>query len=176
MSTQDEPRLVRFGLFELDLVTGELRKRGIKIPLQEQPFQVLATLVAQPGELVTREELRKKLWRDAVFVDFDDGLNKAVGKIRHALGDLAESPRFVETLERRGYRFIAQVERVVHGPASPVAPRPATRVARVIWGDRTIAIPEGTHLIGRDPVATVWIDIRPSSRAATPRSSRTPSP
>jgi DNA-binding winged helix-turn-helix (wHTH) protein len=114
------PRLVRFGIFELDLETGELRRKGARVPLQEQPFQVLAELVRRPGELVTREQLRARLWPAAVFVDFDHGLNKAVGKVRDALGDLAERPRFVETLERRGYRFIAQVERARVG-------RPARR-------------------------------------------------
>ena len=103
--------LVRFGVFELDLATGELWKRGAKVAMQEQPFQVLARLVERPGELVTREELRRSLWPDAVFVDLDHGLNKAVAKIRRVLGDLAGSPRHVETLERRGYRFIAAVER-----------------------------------------------------------------
>ena len=103
--------LVRFGVFELDLATGALRKRGARVPLQEQSFQVLARLVTRPGELVTREELRRALWPDAVFVDLDHGLNKAVAKIRRVLGDLAGSPRYVETLERRGCRFIASVER-----------------------------------------------------------------
>ena len=112
LCARERARLVRFGLFELDLRTGELRKRGVRIARQEQPFQVLAMLVARPGDLVPREALRAALWPDAVFVDFDHGLNKAVGKIRRALGDLADSPRFVETLERRGYRFIATVERV----------------------------------------------------------------
>ena len=119
---------VRFGVFELDLATGELWKRGAKVALQEQPFQVLARLVARPGELVTREELRRALWPDAVFVDFDHGLNKAVVKIRRALGDLAESPRYVETLERRGCRFIAAVERAAAELAAARAiPFPALR-------------------------------------------------
>lgn len=157
-------RLVRFGLFELDLTTGELRKKGAKVALQEQPFQVLAMLVAQPGELVTREQPRQKLWADAVFVDFDHGLNKAVGKIRRALGDLAESPRFVETLERRGYRFIAPVEHVADTPSpSPAAAMPAL-VARLVWDDRPIPLERGTHLIGRDPASTVWVDSTVVSR------------
>ena len=136
----------------------------MKVALQEQPFQVLAMLVARPGDLVTREELRQKLWPDAVFVDFDHGLNKAVGKIRRALGDLAESPRYIETLERRGYRFIAPVEEV--GPATGrVAARlaPAT-VVRLIWDDRSIPLADGEHLIGRDPAATIWIDSSTVSR------------
>jgi TolB-like protein/DNA-binding winged helix-turn-helix (wHTH) protein/Flp pilus assembly protein TadD len=101
---------LRFGVFELDLRAGELRKHGLRVRLQEQPFQVLATLLEHPGEVVTREELQKKLWPADTFVDFDHGLNKTINKIREALGDSAESPRFVETVARRGYRFIAEVK------------------------------------------------------------------
>src|SRR6266852_6336432 len=100
---------LRFGVFELDLRAGELRKRGLRIRFQEQPFQLLAMLLEHPGEVVTREELQKKLWPADTFVDFDHGLNKAINKIREALGDSAESPRFVETVARRGYRFIVDV-------------------------------------------------------------------
>jgi TolB-like protein/DNA-binding winged helix-turn-helix (wHTH) protein/Tfp pilus assembly protein PilF len=103
-------RRLHFGVFELDLRAGELRKRGLRIPLQEQPFQVLAMLVEHSGEVITREELQKKLWPADTFVDFDHGLNKAINKIRTALGDSAESPRFLETVARRGYRFLAEVK------------------------------------------------------------------
>ena len=103
------PGRLRFGIFEADLRTGELRKRGVRVRLQEQPFHVLAVLLARPGELVTRDELRGGLWSVDTFVDFEHGLNKAINKIREALGDSAESPRFVETVPRRGYRFIADV-------------------------------------------------------------------
>src|SRR6266487_4675023 len=99
-----------FGVFELDLRAGELRKHGLRVRLQEQPFQVLAILLEHRGELVTREEFQKKLWPADTFVDFDHGLNKAINKIRDALGDSAESPRFVETVARRGYRFVAEVK------------------------------------------------------------------
>ena len=99
--------LVRFGLFEADLKSGELRKNGVKIRLPGQPFEVLALMLERPGEVVTREELQKRLWPDGTFVDFDHSVNNAINKIREALGDSAESPRFVETLARRGYRFIA---------------------------------------------------------------------
>ncbi len=99
----------RFGAFEVDLRAGELRRQGRKIKLQEQPLQVLAMLLQRPGEVVTREELRAKLWPADTFVDFDHGLNKAINKIREALGDSADNPRFIETLPRRGYRFIAPV-------------------------------------------------------------------
>ena len=105
-------KVVRFETFELNLKTGELRKGGVRIRLQEQSFQVLAALLDRPGKLVTREALRERLWPDDTFVDFDKGLNIAVSKLRQALGDSAEEPRFVETLPRRGYRFIGPVERL----------------------------------------------------------------
>lgn len=101
--------VVRFGLFELDLRGGELRKSGIKIKLQDQPFQVLTMLLERPGEIVTREALQKRLWPQDTFVDFDLSLNSAVKKLRQALGDDSENPRFIETLYRRGYRFIGQL-------------------------------------------------------------------
>src|SRR5580700_5542799 len=101
---------LRFGVFELDLRAGELRKHGLLVRLQEQPFQVLTTLLEHSGEVVTREELQKKLWPANTFVDFDHGLNKAINKIRDALGDSAESPRFVETVARHGYRFLGEVK------------------------------------------------------------------
>src|SRR5438445_978611 len=104
-------RIVRFGVFEADLQAGELRKSGVRIRLQEQPFQVLAFLLEHPGDVVTREELRQKLWQADTFVDFDHSLNTAINKLREALGDSASSPRYVETLARRGYRFLAPLER-----------------------------------------------------------------
>ena len=123
---RDVPGRLRFGIFEADLRTGELMKRGARIRLQEQPFQVLAVLLAKPGELVTRDELQRRLWTADTFVDFDHGLNKAINKIREALGDSAESPRFVETVARRGYRFIADVAVVDLQPAPPDTKAPST--------------------------------------------------
>ena len=113
------PRCVKFGLFAADLRSGELTKQGKRIPLQEQPFQLLSMLLQRPGELVTREEVHQKLWPRTI-VDFDHGLNKAISKIRDALGDSAENPRFVETVARRGYRFLADV-REERDPESPTA-------------------------------------------------------
>ena len=114
-------RLVRFGTFEVDLPAGELRKSGVKLKLTGQPFQVLTILLERPGEVVTREELQKRLWPDT-FVDVDHNLNTAINKIREVLGDSAESPRFVETLPRRGYRFVAATGRfdATHSEARPV--------------------------------------------------------
>jgi DNA-binding winged helix-turn-helix (wHTH) protein len=110
--SSSESRLLRFGVFEVDLAAGELRKNGARIRLQEQPFQVLAALLQNAGQVVTRENLRETIWPADTFVDFDHSLNTAVNKIRESLGDSASSPRFVETLARRGYRFIAPVDRI----------------------------------------------------------------
>ncbi len=100
---------IRFGIFEVDLQAGELRRQGIRVKLQQQPFEVLAMLLEHPGEVVTREEIQKRLWPADTFVDFDRGLNRATNRLRESLGDEADSPRFIETLPRRGYRFIAPV-------------------------------------------------------------------
>jgi len=107
----ERPSRVRFSTYEADLRTGELRKHGNRLRLQEQPFQVLSLLLERPGELVTREELRQKLWPADTFVDFDHSLNTAINKLRETLGDSSSEPRYIETLPRRGYRFIAAVER-----------------------------------------------------------------
>jgi Tol biopolymer transport system component/DNA-binding winged helix-turn-helix (wHTH) protein len=112
-------RLLRFGEFEADLRSGELRKAGVKLKFGGQPFQVLTILLEQPGEVVTREELQRRLWPDT-FVDVDHNLNTAINKIREVLGDSAESPRFVETVPRRGYRFIGELERPVEPVVEPV--------------------------------------------------------
>jgi TolB-like protein/DNA-binding winged helix-turn-helix (wHTH) protein/Tfp pilus assembly protein PilF len=138
LSMQEDLHLrvrLRFGIFELDLRAGELRKHGLQVRLQEQPFQLLVMLLEHPGEVVTREELQKKLWPADTFVDFDHGLNKAISKIREALSDSAESPRFVETVARRGYRFLAEVKVVDPVPArSPELATPPHPVPRA--GDR----------------------------------------
>src|SRR5579863_4686399 len=119
-------RSVRFGVFEVDLRAGELRKKGIRIELQGQPFLLLITLLKQRGELVTREELRRTLWPEETFIDFDHSLGTGINKLREVLGDSAANPRFIETLPRRGYRFIAPIEVVDVSEDPPVlseAPR-----------------------------------------------------
>jgi TolB-like protein/DNA-binding winged helix-turn-helix (wHTH) protein len=132
------PRCIQFGAFELDSASGELRKHGIKVRLQEQPLQILQQLLERAGEVVTREELQKRIWPADTFVDFDHGLYSAVQRLRDALSDTAETPRYVETLPRRGYRFIAAVDygnrgeakvetASVGAPASVVLERPAPR-------------------------------------------------
>jgi Tol biopolymer transport system component/DNA-binding winged helix-turn-helix (wHTH) protein len=124
MNGSDQPpsaRVVRFGVFEVNLDTGELRREGRDVKLQEQPCHLLACLLERPGEMVTREELHARLWPDGSYVDFEQGLNTAIRKIRFALGDTAESPRFIQTLPRKGYRFIAPVDSL----APAVLPVPA---------------------------------------------------
>ena len=113
---------LRVGEFEVDLRSGELRRNGDKVKLQERPFQILAALLEQPGEMVTREDLQRKLWPNDTFVDFEHSINTAVGKLREALGDDAENPRFIATLPRRGYRLIAPVQLVEENGASAKAP------------------------------------------------------
>jgi TolB-like protein/Flp pilus assembly protein TadD len=114
----DEPsRLSRFGVFELDLRAGELRKRGTAVKIQDKPLQILVLLLERPGDMVTRDELRQKLWQADTFVDFDHGVNTAINKLREALGDSAENPKYVQTVPRRGYRFIASVQEAGRVPA-----------------------------------------------------------
>ena len=123
-------RAVRFGTFELDLAAGQLRKNGLRVRLQDQPFQLLAALAARPGEVVTREVLKEKLWPSDTYVDFDRSLNTAASKLRDALGDSATSPRFVETLPRRGYRFLASVEKIGEPETAEVSPAQPGAVVR----------------------------------------------
>ncbi len=123
LSTPPASRILRFGSYELDVRAGELRKGGIKLRLQGQPIQVLATLLGRPGELVTREELRAQIWPAETFVDFDHGLHNAISRIREVLGDSTDNPRFIETLPRRGYRFKGSVETA--GLKEPPAQAPA---------------------------------------------------
>src|SRR5262249_9796002 len=138
MPGSETGRIIRFGMFEIDLHSAELRRNGLKVRLQEQPFQVLAMRLERPGELVTREELRRRLWSADTFVDFDHSLNAAIKRLRDALGESAEAPVFIETLARRGYRFIAPVDgspapsTVGIAPASERAKSPPRRRVR-LW-------------------------------------------
>jgi anti-anti-sigma factor len=117
LQQRNSPRY-RFGPFELCVETGELLKNGRKVQLQYKPFQILLALLEQSGRLVTRENLRQRLWPADTFVDFDNGLNTALSKLREALGDAHERPRYIETFERRGYRFVATVEEIGNQPAT----------------------------------------------------------
>src|SRR5690348_3285403 len=126
MGPEPSPRMIRIGTFELDLRSGELQKQGRKIRLEGQPVQVLICLLENPGELVTREDLHRKLWPADTFVNFEHGLNAAVKRLRQALNDSADNPRFVETLPRRGYRFIAPIQTMSATVDTPGIDLPAT--------------------------------------------------
>lgn len=164
----DTPRVVRFGSFEFDFSSGELRSNGRRVPLQTQPAQVLAELLRHSGQVVTREELRAAIWHDDTFVEFDTALNVAVNKVRQSLRDSASAPRFVETIPKRGYRFLADVHRVV--PSAPVvvsserpgvatvrapAVRPSPSVgivlALLIVGVAVLGVWSGTRLANSKP-------------------------
>ena len=158
--------LIRFGVFEADLRSGELRKQGSKVKLRDQPFLVLAALLEHPGEVVTRDEIQAKLWPSDTFVDFDRGLNKAITYLRDALGDSAESPRFIETLPKRGYRFIAPIDAgppngdVVLPMAEPAQPEVRRRVLTALpW-----AIAVVSSVIAVIAVALLWRATRPPDR------------
>ena len=154
--TSSATRVIRFGAFEVDLKAGELRRNGLKIKLQEQPFQVLAMLLRHPGEVVTREELQRTVWPADTFVDFDRGLNKAVNKIREALNDSADNPRFVETLPRRGYRFIAPVDS--SAAIGDPSPGPAGRDHPLPQGDEGVVAERSSEVraVREPPLRTRW--------------------
>jgi len=141
---------VRFGVFEADFVAGELRKNGLKVKLHAQPVAVLKILLQRPGEIVTREELQQQLWGSNTFVDFEHGLNKTINKLREALGDNADTPRYIETLPRRGYRFIAPV--TTPKPAEPEAPLPQpksnSRLTVVLAGTIALLVALGIYWFG----------------------------
>ena len=146
----DAPKIIRFGAFEVDLAAAELRKQGLKLRLQEQPFQVLAALLENPGEVVTREDLIARLWPDGTVVDFDRGLNAAVTRLRQVLSDSAETPRYVETVARRGYRFIATVETAT---TTPVLEPPPVEALSSKRSYRWPAIAAAVLIVG---IATWW--------------------
>ena len=152
------PRLVRFGAFEVDLRAGELRKNGLSLKVRGQPIEVLALLLEQPGEVVTREEIQKRLWPEDTFVDFDHSLNTAINKIREALGDSADNPRFVETLPRRGYRFIAPVETARRAVSEEeTLHRSVSTSAPVDIGAGLASVPPGREHPQGAPLRTRWI-------------------
>jgi TolB-like protein/DNA-binding winged helix-turn-helix (wHTH) protein/Tfp pilus assembly protein PilF len=154
----------RFGVFEVELRTGALRKDGARVRLQEQPFRILLALLRQPGAVVTREELRRELWPDGTFVGFDHALNNAVNRLREALGDSAEQARFVETVPRQGYRFLAPVEEV-EAPVPPALPAPEGPAPRAAWDRRLLLLPGAAALAA----VAAMVLLRP---AAPPRPER----
>jgi cholera toxin transcriptional activator len=159
----------RFGVFEADSTTEELRRQGLRIKLHSQPLQLLFLLLERPGELLTREEISKELWPDGTFVDYEHGVNSAVNRIREALGDKANSPRFIETLARRGYRFVAQVERIaLPEEASTADARTETLAAEVLaaeLGDESAAVPADASTGFLDRVLSGPEDLPKSSHA-----------
>jgi len=153
------PQFLRFDVFAVDLRAGELRRNGTKLKLQEQPFQVLCALLEHPGELVTREELRSRLWPADTFVDFDHGLNAAIRRLREALADSAENPRFVETVARRGYRFMAHVI----DTASDANGSSAGRVhAATIGSKRWVWIPAAVAAVAISAALIFWLNRLPA--------------
>jgi cholera toxin transcriptional activator len=140
--------LYRFDDFEADLRSGELRKSGERLRIQEQPFQVLVALLERPREVITRDELRQRLWPSDTFVDFDHGLNTTINKLRESLGDSASNPRFIETLPRRGYRFLADVDRVEIQPSSTSIPADASEAPTGEFPTVPIADPKSSILEG----------------------------
>jgi DNA-binding winged helix-turn-helix (wHTH) protein len=157
-SSEPSGQIVRFGVFEANLRTKELYRQGHRVRLQEQPFDVLAVLLEHAGDLVTRDQLRERVWPGSVFVDFEHGLNRAVNKLRRALGDTAENSRFVETLARRGYRFTAPVE------GSTPRKGAAAGDLRVIWESQEVTLGEGDNLIGRTQDAAIPLESPSVSR------------
>ena len=162
-------RRYRFGIFEADPTTGELRRQGVRVKLNTQPFQLLCLLLDRPGQLLTREEICRELWPNDTFVDYEHGVNSAINRIREALGDTASSPRFVETLARRGYRFVAPVERVENGalssgPQVPDEPLPAppipvdeANVSEPDSGIRILATTPELPKLSRSVVVTLFV-------------------
>ncbi len=160
-------RPIRFGVYEVDLRTGELRRQGLRIKLQEKPFQVLAILLEHAGDIVTREELREKLWPEDTFVDFDNSLNTAMSKLREALGESAGSPRYVETLPRRGYRFIGHIEPPgeIASPAPPMTPATDSTASEGSNGSARAAM-VAPEAIGAAPIPAAPVAV--SDAAAPP--------
>jgi DNA-binding winged helix-turn-helix (wHTH) protein len=162
---QSPAEKVRFDVFEVDLRAGELRRDGRRIKLQEQPFRVLSLLLQRTGEAVTREELRERLWPVDTFVDFDHGLNSAVARLREALRDSAEKPRFIETIAKRGYRFIGQIEadkdseRSSADAAAPTSGGRERLISTRIWVGVTICL----ALLS---TVSIWALYRPQSGCA----------
>ena len=163
MTERPPARRYRFGAFEADFATGELRRQGIRIKLNAQPFQVLLLLLERPGQLITREEISRLLWPEGTFVDYEHGLNSAVNRIREALGDTAGNPRFVETLARRGYRFVAPVERIdLNQAAQTAAPTPdsdpqAAPAPETRLRDRILASPQELPKASHAVVRTLFV-------------------
>ena len=145
--TEQEDRTHRFGVFELDLRKGELRKHGVRLKLQQQPLQVLGILLERAGGLVTREEIQKRLWPEDTYVDFDNAINGSIRKLRDVLSDSSDTPRFIETLPRRGYRFIAPVAGVPVASTTAVALENGRRIWWLVAAATAISLALGRHWV-----------------------------
>ena len=154
MTDKQPAALYRFGIFELDTAKGELRRRGLRVKLHAQPFQILTMLLERPDDILTREEIARVLWRDGTYVDFEHGVNSAINRLRDTLGDKASNPRFVETLARRGYRWLAPVERVpainspsmiAAGGSAPTTHPSASYLDRVLASEQDL--PQTSHTV-----------------------------
>jgi len=156
MAENQPARRYRFGVFEADSATGELRRQGLRIKLHAQPFQILFMLLERPGEVLTREEICRELWPDGTFVDYEHGLNSAVNRLREALGDKAGNPRFVETLARRGYRFVAPVERIAPQEESGDLPAIPAETKTALSGG-VLAAPEDLPKSSHSVVQTLFV-------------------
>jgi DNA-binding winged helix-turn-helix (wHTH) protein len=154
MPEHEPARVYRFGVFEMDATTGELRRKGLRVRLHSQPAQLLLMLLERPGEMLTREEICRQLWQEDTFVDYEHGVNSAVNRLREALGDKAKSPRFVETLARRGYRFVAPVERGALAVAASAAAQEETPTRFL---DRMLATPEDLPTSSHRVVQTLFV-------------------
>jgi DNA-binding winged helix-turn-helix (wHTH) protein len=190
--TGPDDRVIRFGVFELNVPAGEFRKNGVRLKLADQPFRILHHLVSHPGEVVTREELRKLLWGEDTFVDFDHGLNASINRLREALGDSAATPRYIETVPRRGYRFIGGLREPLAKAVAPVLRKEKfsvwrwTGIASIVlltvaggaWWGRSRTLTATPQLIMRPLTADAGLTTVPvlsnDGRVSIPRQSRGP--
>jgi cholera toxin transcriptional activator len=153
MPDKQPAALYRFGIFELDTAKAELHRRGLRVKLHAQPLQILTRLLERPTEILTREEIARVLWPDGTFVDFDHGVNSAINRLRDALGDKATNPRFIETLARRGYRWLVPVERIAdtNTAPTPLTTQPRTPDPQTNFLDRVLAsqqdLPQSSHTL-----------------------------
>ena len=147
----------RFGVFEADSATGELRRKGVRVKLHSQPFQLLFLLLERPGEMLTREEISRELWPDGTFVDYEHGVNSAINRLREALGDKASNPRFVETLARRGYRFVAPVERITDASTTAPTAQTSEQLPQTGFLDQLLATPEDLPKSSHSIVQTLFL-------------------
>jgi cholera toxin transcriptional activator len=160
MTAPQPARRYRFGIFEADASAGELRRKGIRVKLNAQPFQLLSLLLEHPGQILSREEISRELWPDGTFVDYEHGVNSAINRIREALGDTASNPRFVETLARRGYRFVAPVEQIGAPIAAPLPEPTSPTSSEIGLLDRVLASPDELPAASHKVVQTLFLSLQ----------------